>query len=84
MRAEVDTTPNSLIEPVHNRMPVILDEEAVDDWLYMPSSASSLMDMLRPAREDLLVAPPVSMQVNTVKNDDLECLLPGMSAHEAR
>jgi putative SOS response-associated peptidase YedK len=28
------------------------------------------MELLRPAREDLLVATPVSVRVNSVKNDD--------------
>jgi putative SOS response-associated peptidase YedK len=31
----ITTTPNSLIEPVHNRMPVILEDGAIDDWLYV-------------------------------------------------
>jgi putative SOS response-associated peptidase YedK len=31
----ITTTPDSLVKPVHNRMPVILDDEAIDDWLYV-------------------------------------------------
>jgi putative SOS response-associated peptidase YedK len=70
----VTTTPNALTEPIHNRMPVILEEDAIDDWLYARQSPDSLMELLRPAREDLLVATPVSARVNSVKNDDPECL----------
>jgi putative SOS response-associated peptidase YedK len=55
-------------------MPVILEEAAVDDWLYARRSPHSLMELLRPAREDFLVATPVSARVNSVKNDDPECL----------
>jgi putative SOS response-associated peptidase YedK len=72
----ITTMPNSLIKPVHNRMPVILEDEAIDDWLYVRQSPSSLMSLLRPAREDLLVATPVSSHANSVKNDDPECLTP--------
>ena len=74
----ITTTPNSLIEPVHNRMPAILEDEAIDHWLYVRSSSSSLTDLLRPAREDLLIATPVSNRVNSVRNDDPDCLLPRM------
>jgi len=70
----ITTTPNKLVEPIHNRMPVILEDEAVDDWLYVRQSPDSLMELLRPAREGLLVATPVSPRVNSVKNDDPECL----------
>ena len=31
--AIVTTTPNELMEPIHNRMPVILDREAEALWL---------------------------------------------------
>lgn len=57
-------------------MPVILEDEFVDDWLYVRQSSSSLLELLRPAREDLLIGTPVSTRVNSVKNDDPECLLP--------
>ena len=61
---------------MHHRMPVILEDEAIDDRLYLRSSVSSLMDLLRPARDGLLVGTPVSARANSVKNDDPECLLP--------
>jgi putative SOS response-associated peptidase YedK len=70
------TTPNSLTEPVHNRMPVILEDEAVEEWLFVRKSPESLTELLVPARESLLVATPVSPRVNSVKNDDPECLDP--------
>ena len=72
----VTTTPNELLQPIHNRMPVILEEAAVDDWLYARQSPDSLMELLRPARDDLLVATAVSARVNSVKNDDPACLEP--------
>ena len=70
----ITTTPNALLAPVHNRMPVVLEEEAVDDWLYARQTPESLMELLRPVRDDYLVGTPVSPRVNSVKNDDPECL----------
>lgn len=68
------TRANALLEPVHDRMPVILEDDAVDEWLYVRQTPASLVELLRPAREDLLVATAVSTRVNSVKNDDPQCL----------
>jgi len=70
----ITTAPNSLLEPVHNLMPVVLEEEAVDDWLYARQTPDSLMELLRPVRDDYLLGTPVSPRVNSVKNDDPACL----------
>jgi len=70
------TTPHAIMEPVHDRMPVILEDKAIEDWLFVRQSPDSLMDLLLPAREGLLVATLVSSRVNSVKNDDPECLDP--------
>jgi putative SOS response-associated peptidase YedK len=72
----ITTTPNSLIEPVHDRIPVILEDEAIDDWLYVRHAPSSLMALLRSVRDDLLIATPVSSRANSVNNDDPACLSP--------
>ena len=73
-RPILTTTPNSLLAPVHNRMPVILEDEAVDEWLYVRQTADSLIELLRPADDNLPVATAVSARVNSVKNDDPDCL----------
>ncbi|MEX0684228.1 MAG: SOS response-associated peptidase [Dehalococcoidia bacterium] len=79
----VTTTPNGLVEPIHDRMPVILEDDAVDEWLFAKQPADVLMELLRPVRDDLLVATHVSTRVNSVKNDDPECLLPADSVEPA-
>jgi putative SOS response-associated peptidase YedK len=78
----ITTTPNGLIEPIHNRMPVILDEDAVEEWMYARQEPDALMELLRPIRDDYMVATPVSPRVNSVKNDDPECLAPPHEAPE--
>jgi putative SOS response-associated peptidase YedK len=65
------TSPNAVIAPVHDRMPVILQPGDVDSWLNRGGPG-----LLGPAADDILVVEPVSARVNSVKNDDPACLLP--------
>lgn len=67
----ITTDANSLIAPIHDRMPVILDGAAADEWL-LPHhrDPAALKQLLVPAPDDLLVPRRVSRRVNDVKNDD--------------
>ena len=67
----VTCAPNSLLAPLHDRMPVVLDGEATDAWLAAPR-----VELLAPVRADYLVANKVSRRVNAVANDDPACLDP--------
>jgi putative SOS response-associated peptidase YedK len=72
----VTTEANNLMAPVHDRMPVILDDDAVDEWLNQnEKEPQRLLELLRPIDDDYLIATPVSQRVNSVKNDDPECLI---------
>ncbi len=69
------TTPNALVEPIHDRMPVILrDNEAVDEWLWGGQSTERLNELMGPVDDRYLVKVPVSTRVNSVRNDDAACL----------
>lgn len=70
------TEPNELIEPVHNRMPVILPVEAYDTWLNPHTEPEELMTLLSPYPADAMVAYPVSTQVNSPFNDDPSLIEP--------
>lgn len=72
----VTTGANGLMAPIHERMPVILAQETVDEWLYPQQDTLALAALLVPPPDDLLVATPVSTRVNSVKNDDPACLEP--------
>ncbi|OFW62377.1 MAG: hypothetical protein A2Y74_07260 [Actinobacteria bacterium RBG_13_63_9] len=73
----ITTAANATLEPVHDRMPVILPQETVDEWLYpRQENLAALSTLLVPARDDLLVGTPVSPRVNSVRNDDPACLEP--------
>ncbi|HBY94887.1 MAG: SOS response-associated peptidase [Ardenticatenaceae bacterium] len=71
------TTPNEIMYPIHNRMPVILLPEAYDLWLD-PSvqAAGPLLPLLRPYPAEAMTAFPVSPLVNNPANDDPRCIVP--------
>jgi putative SOS response-associated peptidase YedK len=66
----VTTDANEVVGRVHDRMPVILGNEAADAWILPKQNAAVLGELLLPAAEDLLIATPVSSRANSVKNDD--------------
>ncbi len=68
------TRPNALVARVHDRMPVILPIERLDEWL--TTEPAKAVALIGPAPEDALVAMPVSKHVNSVRNDDPECVVP--------
>jgi len=58
------------MEPIHNRMPVILHRQDYDRWL-APGDASQLpVDLLRPFPVEEMKASTVSSRVGNVKNND--------------
>ena len=71
----ITTVANRLLEPIHNRMPVILDEAGAADWMNAREPDTiSLKRLLVPAPDDLLVVRPASPLVNSVKNEGPELL----------
>lgn len=66
----VTTEPNELMEPIHNRMPVILDQSAEKVWLDRDADVQDLQSLLVPYPADLMQAYAVSSQVNSPKNDN--------------
>ncbi len=70
------TDPNELMEPVHNRMPVILSPKDYDRWLDPGDPARPPVDLFRPYPAERMKAWPVSDRVGNVRNDDPELLAP--------
>src|SRR6202167_6589603 len=69
------TAANRLLEPIHNRMPVILDEAGAADWMNLRGpDPVSLRRLLVPAPDALLLVRPASPLVNSVKNEGPELL----------
>jgi putative SOS response-associated peptidase YedK len=70
----VTTPANLTLAPIHNRMPAILEGDALSLWLNPKIEPKELSTLLEAARDDLLEARPVSPAVNDVKNDAPELL----------
>lgn len=79
----ITTTPNELMAKLHDRMPVILGESDWDAWLDPhlgegtadPGGAMGAVEsLLRPYAPELMMAWPVSMKVNSPKNDGQELI----------
>jgi putative SOS response-associated peptidase YedK len=63
------TTPNEVVEEVHDRMPVILKRDQEKKWLDKYSSEEELAKMLLPFPSELMQSYTVSPLVNSVQND---------------
>ncbi len=72
----VTTTPNELVRPIHNRMPVILDPALEGAWLDPGAEEDELLAMLAPAADGLMVAREVPDLVNDVREDGPALLEP--------
>ena len=73
----ITTEANALMEPIHNRMPVILAPNDYDRWLDPAiQQPEHLQTLLRPYPSDAMLAYPVSSHVNSPRNEDAGCIAP--------
>lgn len=72
--AILTTRANTTLAPYHERMPVIVPPSQLDLWLGPDKQAAA--PLMRPADDTLLTATPVTTRVNSIRNDDPECLEP--------
>lgn len=73
------TSANGLMQPLHDRMPVIVQPEDYAQWLgsgrdETPQALDQLQHLLRPYADDGLVAYPVSTYVNNTRNEGADCV----------
>ena len=64
------TDPNETMEPIHNRMPVILEPRDYARWLSPGDPARPPVDLLRPFPAEKMLAWPVGDRVGNVRNND--------------
>jgi putative SOS response-associated peptidase YedK len=73
----ITTDANGLMEPIHDRMPVILDPRDYDLWLDPKvKDAGKVLPLLQPYGGAELKAYPVSTWVNNPRHDDPQCMAP--------
>jgi len=69
------TDANEVLEPIHNRMPVILEPKDYERWLEPAAEDRLPVDLLRPFAAEQMIAWPVSSRVGNVRNNDPELLV---------
>jgi len=73
----ITTTPNTLMESIHNRMPVILPREAEQRWLDRTiEDPQTLLPLLTSYPDQAMQAYVVSSLVNSPRNDTPACVKP--------
>ena len=76
----ITTSPNDLIEPIHDRMPVILSPDAVDTWLDRglddEDDLGGLLSLLGPFPAARMETYEVSTVVNSPANNGPDCIAP--------
>ncbi|MEL6354387.1 MAG: SOS response-associated peptidase [Cyanobacteria bacterium J06627_28] len=71
------TDPNALMQPIHNRMPVIIHPSDYDLWLDPTvQKAETVQHLLRSFEADAMQAYPVSRAVNSPRNESADCVEP--------
>ncbi len=74
--AIVTTSANDRIAPIHDRMPVMLARADEDAWLAPETPAERLQALLAPYPAELTDFHRVDSRVNSVRNDDPDCIKP--------
>ena len=74
--AIITTTPNDVMRPIHDRMPVILPQEDEAVWLNEANTDPQTMTrVLRPYPPEQMEAYPVSTLVNSAANDTMDIII---------
>ncbi len=66
--------PNELMLPVHDRMPVILDDESARTWLDPAADPESVMKILEPFPAELMTGHAIGKIVNNPRHDSADCI----------
>jgi putative SOS response-associated peptidase YedK len=74
--ALVTTAANSIMAPIHDRMPLVLAPDDWSAWLDPATAMAEVEALMVPAPSDWFLAYPVSSRVNSVANDGPELLEP--------
>lgn len=67
---------NALVEPIHERMPVILPPRLYDRWLDPTARPAQLIELLKPYPDLLMEAYPVGREVNSPRSDSSALIAP--------
>jgi putative SOS response-associated peptidase YedK len=68
----ITTTPNSIVKPIHDRMPVILEKKDEETWL-KENNTEKLQKLLKPTSQKLKTT-QISDKINSSKNEGKDVL----------
>lgn len=72
----ITTSANQLMQPIHSRMPVILDPQNYQHWLNRQSKKDELQALLARDAYSTMDTIPVSNWVNNPRHNDVRCIHP--------
>ena len=72
--AIITTSANERMQPIHERMPVILEKEEVAAWIAPATKLETALALLKPCSSEKMVAYPVSSLVNSARYDGPDCV----------
>lgn len=72
----ITTEANELLEPIHDRMPVIIPRDKEDYWLNPSKDLEALMEMLKPYTSEEMEMYEVSSKINYPKYNSPDVLEP--------
>ena len=72
----ITTDPNELLEPIHNRMPVILHRRDYERWMESGEPSHPPVDLLKPFPAEEMKAWKVSRAVGNVRNNSPGLIAP--------
>lgn len=71
------TAANAIVEPIHDRMPVIIKPDDYDFWLNPKNEdTQKLEELLHPRDYHHLASYPITRAVNNPRNDHPSCIQP--------
>lgn len=71
----ITTAANDNLSSIHDRMPVVLDEDAAERWLKPKLEPDDARTMLRAAEDDFFNVRQVSSYVNNARHEGEECIV---------
>ena len=71
----ITTDPNEVMEPLHDRMPVIIEPMDYDRWLQAAEAEALPLDLLRPFPAEKMRAWKANSRVGNVRNDEASLLV---------
>lgn len=78
--AIITTAANTQIEPIHHRMPVVIEPESLKRWFDPEAHYRALEPIMQPAPEGVLAMHRVSTRVNSPANNDPALTAPDSTA----